>query len=119
MPDLDFSALYRRYAADIYRFALYLSGNKALADDITAETFTRVWMARDRIRVDTVKAYLLMIARNLYRDSLRKPHDEPLADYHDIADGASDPEAAVHAKVSWHQCSSRSERFRKRIARFC
>lgn len=98
MPGLDFTALYRRYAGDVYRFALYLSGNVAQAEDITAETFTRAWIARDRIRVDSVKAYLLMIARNLYRDGQRKPSDARLADQPDVRDGAPNPEAAAHAR---------------------
>src|SRR5438876_3724501 len=41
--DVDFHDLYSRYARDVHRFALYLSGNPALADDITSETFLRAW----------------------------------------------------------------------------
>jgi RNA polymerase sigma factor (sigma-70 family) len=69
---IDVGAVYDRYAKDVYRFALYLSGNRAQAEDITSETFARAWGARDQIRVGTVKAYLLMIARNLYRDGQRR-----------------------------------------------
>jgi RNA polymerase sigma factor (sigma-70 family) len=98
LADLDFSALYRRHAGDVYRFALYLSGDASQADDITAETFTRAWIARDRIRVDSVRAYLLMIARNLYRDALRKPADAAIADQPDPRDRSPDPEAAAQAR---------------------
>jgi len=69
---IDVGAVYNRYAKDVYRFALYLSGNRAQAEDIASETFARAWVARDQIRVGTVKAYLLMIARNLYRDGQRR-----------------------------------------------
>jgi RNA polymerase sigma-70 factor, ECF subfamily len=69
---MDFDTLYRRYARDVYRFALYLSGRPDEADDITAETFVRAWTSRQPIRVGTVKAYLFMIARNLYRAGLRE-----------------------------------------------
>ena len=31
----EFEALYERYARDIYRFALYLCGERATAEDIT------------------------------------------------------------------------------------
>jgi len=37
----DFSEIYRRYAPDVFRFALYLSGNRGDAEDITSETFVR------------------------------------------------------------------------------
>ncbi len=98
LSDLDFSALYQRYAADVYRFAVYLSGDRAEAEDIAAETFARAWIARDRIRVDSVKAYLLMIARNLYRDGRRRPSSDRLADRMDVRDRSPDPEATTHAR---------------------
>ncbi len=68
----DFEDLYQRYARDVYRFALYLSGNKALAEDIASETFVRVWTVRDTIRTESVKAYLFTIARNLHADGRRR-----------------------------------------------
>ena len=66
----DFHALYESYAPHVRRFALFLCGNEALADDITSETFVRAWTAPGAIRQETVKAYLFTIARNLYHDSL-------------------------------------------------
>jgi RNA polymerase sigma-70 factor (ECF subfamily) len=60
-----FHDLYESYARDVFRFALYLSGDPALADDVTSETFIRVWSSPEPVRLATVKAYLLTIARNL------------------------------------------------------
>jgi RNA polymerase sigma factor (sigma-70 family) len=94
----DFSALYQRYAQDVYRFSLYLSGNFALAEDLTAETFARAWVARERIRVGSVKAYLLTIARNLYRDVLRRRAETSLPENLDVADEAPGPEASAQAR---------------------
>lgn len=68
----DFHSLYQSYAPLVHRFALFLCGDSALADDITSETFVRAWTARGKIREATVKAYLFTIARNLYRDHLRR-----------------------------------------------
>ena len=62
----QFRELYESYARDVYRFALYLSGDPSLADDITSETFIRVWSSPEPVRLATVKAYLLTIARNLW-----------------------------------------------------
>jgi RNA polymerase sigma-70 factor (ECF subfamily) len=68
----EFQDIYQRYARDVYRFALYLSGNQALAEDITSETFVRLWASDEKmIRMLTIKAYLFSIARHLYVDSLR------------------------------------------------
>jgi RNA polymerase sigma-70 factor, ECF subfamily len=63
---INFHDLYQRYAPDVYRFAFYLSGNAADAEDITADTFVRAWTATDELKLPTVKAYLFTIARNLY-----------------------------------------------------
>jgi DNA-directed RNA polymerase specialized sigma24 family protein len=38
---VEFSNLYERHARDVYRFALFLSGNRSLAEDLTAETLSR------------------------------------------------------------------------------
>ena len=68
----DFSSLYKKYAPDVYRFALYLSGERGEAEDITSETFVRAWTAPGPIEMVTVKGYLFTIARNLFLQGLRK-----------------------------------------------
>jgi RNA polymerase sigma-70 factor (ECF subfamily) len=66
-----FHELYERYAEDVYRFALWLTGNSHDAREIAAETFVRAWTAPEEPRMETVKAYLFAIARNLYRKQWR------------------------------------------------
>ena len=68
----DIENLYKRYAGDVRRFALYLCGDVVMADEITSDTFVRLWMAAGRIRQPTVKSYLFTIARNAYTDLLRR-----------------------------------------------
>jgi RNA polymerase sigma-70 factor (ECF subfamily) len=68
----DFEALYRRYAPQVFRFALYLSGNRGEAEDITSETFVRAWTSAAPIRTATVKGYLFTIARHLHLEGLRR-----------------------------------------------
>jgi RNA polymerase sigma-70 factor (ECF subfamily) len=80
-----FHELYAAYARDVHRFALYFSGDPALADDVTSETFLRVWSSPEPVRLATVKAYLLTIARNLClmerrRNVRRESLDESFAD---------------------------------------
>lgn len=83
---LNFGDLYQRYAQDVFRFALYLSGNRTLAEDIVSETFMRALLAKEEIRVGTVKAYLLMIARNLYLTGIRNARGQD-----DLDQGMLDP----------------------------
>jgi DNA-directed RNA polymerase specialized sigma24 family protein len=55
---MNIESLYEGYSRDVFRFALYLSGNWQDAEDITAETFVRAWVAEDSIGLATVKGYL-------------------------------------------------------------
>jgi RNA polymerase sigma-70 factor (ECF subfamily) len=64
---VDFHNLFARYGRAVYRFAVYLSGDPSLAEEITQETFVRAWVMPGEVCGGTVKAYLLTIARNLYR----------------------------------------------------
>jgi RNA polymerase sigma-70 factor (ECF subfamily) len=63
---VDFHSVYDRYSRDVCRFALYLSGDPSLAEEIAQETFVRAWVTPDEIRGGTVKGYLLTIARHLF-----------------------------------------------------
>src|SRR6188474_3959180 len=95
-----FRELYERYYRDVYRFALFLTGDAARAEDLAADTFVRAWTARDRIRQETVRAYLLTISRNLFRDGLRaaRPHvalDERLQDGSPMADARVERASAL------------------------
>jgi RNA polymerase sigma-70 factor (ECF subfamily) len=78
-----FATLYARYHQDVYRFALFLTGDPSRAEDLASDTFVRAWMARNRIQQPTVRAYLLTITRNLYRDQcrLRRPPSVELDDH--------------------------------------
>ena len=69
---LKFQELYDEYANDVYRFAHWLSGDRFEAEDITSETFVRVWVRFSTIRTETLKAYLFTIARNIYLQKRRK-----------------------------------------------
>ena len=69
---LNFQELYDSYASDVYRFALWLAGDRSEAEDITSETFVRAWVRRNTIRTETLKAYLFTIARNYYLEQKRK-----------------------------------------------
>jgi RNA polymerase sigma-70 factor (ECF subfamily) len=93
----SFDQLYHECANDVFRFALYLCGSVEWAEDLTSETFVRAWARRDTLRMPTVKAYLLAIARNLYRQQVRRERRfTPLDD--DVPDRASGPEASAEQR---------------------
>jgi RNA polymerase sigma-70 factor (ECF subfamily) len=65
----SFTLLYRRKHPAIYRFALHMSGNSAVAEDVTQEVF--MTLIRDAKRFDpalgTLGGFLFGIARNHLR----------------------------------------------------
>lgn len=60
----QFEALVRGHSADLYRYAYWLCGQDALAQDLVQDTFLRAWRALDGLReVSAVKAWLVTILR--------------------------------------------------------
>ncbi|MFZ3202202.1 MAG: sigma-70 family RNA polymerase sigma factor [Candidatus Acidiferrales bacterium] len=88
----SFGELYKKHAADVYHFALYLSGERGEAEDITSETFVRAWTSPEPIRMATVKGYLFTIARNLFLQGLRKKSRQVALD-----EELRDPQAGPYA----------------------
>ncbi len=59
-----FDALVRRYADDLLRFGIWLSGDHALANDLVQETFLRAWKSLDSLKdVNAAKSWLITILR--------------------------------------------------------
>lgn len=102
-----FASLYDRYVDRVYRFVLYrVSGDSALAEDITSEVFVRAlrkiktftWQGRD------VGAWLLTIARNLVLDHFKSGKFRLEVVGADPPEGSSDqvidPEDSALSRVS-------------------
>lgn len=59
--------LFEQYSTSVFSYLLRLSGDRALAQDLTSETFYRAVLSIDGFRGDaSVKTWLLRIARNLF-----------------------------------------------------
>jgi RNA polymerase sigma-70 factor (ECF subfamily) len=60
----QFEALVRAHAGDLYRFAYWLCGQDALAQDLVQETLLRAWKSLDALRdADAAKPWLFTILR--------------------------------------------------------
>ena len=95
---INFDDLYDSYAQDVYRFSLFLSRDSDEAKDITSETFIRVWVRKNTIRTETLKAYLIMIARNIFLEKQRKMKRQVrLID--NYSDPTSSPENIVESRL--------------------
>lgn len=84
--DLEaFDELVRLYERRIFNFALRLSGNHHDAEDITVETFIRVFNAIANFRGDaTFSTWLFRIAHNVFLDMRKKERAHPHTSLQDV-----------------------------------
>jgi len=92
-----FGALYHRYQGRIFRFALLMSGSRAIADDVTQEVFLALLSGAHRFDParGPLATYLYGVARNqvlrvlarnrLYAPLEDEPDDEGSAPAHQLA----------------------------------
>lgn len=100
MPPLDalsFSDLYDQYYSDVFRFSYWLCGHREEAKDIAAETFVRIWTVETELQAQTVKGYLLTVARNIYlQNNSKRQHTQALSE--EILDDKASAEATIIAQ---------------------
>jgi RNA polymerase sigma-70 factor (ECF subfamily) len=72
--DDDFERLYAAHAEPLLGFLVYRTGDRALAEDVMADTFERVLRTRFRFdpRKSSEKTWVYTIALNLLRDHARR-----------------------------------------------
>jgi RNA polymerase sigma-70 factor (ECF subfamily) len=62
-----FTGLAKSYGLDLYRYAMWICGNDALAKDLVQETYLRAWKALDNLQDDrAAKSWLITILRREY-----------------------------------------------------
>lgn len=87
--EVDWQAAYHTDVPRLYNFFRYRVGDNQVAEDLTAETFTRAWRDRHRYRYDLAafSTWLFTIAKQVVADYFRKPHPEvSLAAAHHVSD---------------------------------
>jgi|SRR5215216_2043678 len=79
--EIDWEAVYKEYLPRVYNFFHYRTGDRALAEDLTAVTFEKAWRGRSRFRrnLSAFSTWLFTIARNVATDHFRRrKQDIPL-----------------------------------------
>ena len=88
-----FRRIFDRWARPVVSFVYDMVGDRALAEDLTQETFVRAYRYLDALRDETkFSTWLFSIARNVAREHLRSAHsrsqkvdldDETVLELHD------------------------------------
>jgi RNA polymerase sigma-70 factor (ECF subfamily) len=90
MKPEHFGQLMRQYLSPIYNFAYRLTNSADLANDITQETFIKVWQNLKQFNeAKSFKPWLFTIARHTAIDWLRKRKMIPFSDLRNQEDGGN------------------------------
>lgn len=98
------------FVPSVYRFALRLTGDRHLAEDVVQETFLRACRRLGRLRDEhAMRTWLFRIAVNAFRDEVRKAGRRPqlrLASEErlvDVSDAGKSPSTGLAARehVTW------------------
>jgi len=76
----------KMYKNQIFNYLNLMTGNKELAEELTQDTFVKVYFKAGTLKTDNLKAWIYKIATNLARSEFRKikvKHLLSLADFND------------------------------------
>ena len=87
-PRKDFSEIYDKYIEKIYRFIFLKVNSQDIAEDLTSETFLRVFESFKTNNIENPQAFLYRVARNLVTDHYREKGRTQIvsADYVSVVD---------------------------------
>lgn len=99
----EFGRFYDLYVKRIYRFAYLKVGSREEAEDLTSETFLKVWDYFSRTpnhKINNIKAFFYQVANNLITDFYRKKKLIPYSlDQFEGADKLVDSQAGEFEKM--------------------
>lgn len=109
--------LYKRYSRLVYTIALHVAGEQTAAEEITLDTFTKVWEKAGTYRADrgSVRVWLSTMARNRAIDVIRRDEVRWNAQYKiwaEMEKGFNPVERTAEAELDWQW---RSEQIREVI----
>lgn len=111
-----FEALVNAYSTDLYRYAYWLSGNKAVAEDVVQEAFLRAWKALDSLEDgNKAKSWLITIVRREHA-RLYERITPDFVDIHDLSlgdDRSLSPEEQTERKLMYQAVAELEVEYRE------
>lgn len=82
---MEFNIIYETYGKYIYNYALKLSCNPSIAEDIAQETLIKTWENLSQLKDDkAIKKWMRTICLNTFRMKMRKEYGKIELSYEDI-----------------------------------
>jgi RNA polymerase sigma-70 factor, ECF subfamily len=100
--------IYSTYKQAVYNYLLYLTGNVHIAEDLTQETFLKVFKYFNGFKGDSsIKTWLIKISRNTYLTYIKKYSavDSSLDDYESMS--VEDGLVNVNESILINHCLSK------------
>ena len=91
--------MYKLYADDIFKFIFVHTQDIELAEDLTADTFTKAWQKIDTFDGEHERGWLYKIAQNKITDHWRKKKSVPLSEEFEVIDDKPSTEARVEKSL--------------------
>ena len=111
----QFNELISVYMDDLYRYGYWLTGNRAVADDLVQETMVRAWKSFDKLKnPKAVKGWLITILRreNARRFERYQPQ-ESATPTEEIAANKADYDTSTEAFVLRNALEKLPEEYRE------
>lgn len=84
----EFNSLFKKHGRLLRNFLYYKFGDKAVAEDVTQESFIRLWQNCAKVTFETAKSYLYKIAVNLCIS--KKRSEKVRLEYESLPHGEAD-----------------------------
>jgi len=111
-----FEALAKMYGADLFRYAMWMCGNEALARDLVQETCLRAWKALHRLQDEkAAKSWLITILRREYARTFERKVP-PIANLDAIVEpesGEPEPDERAEVRLLRAGIASLSKKYRE------
>jgi len=125
MRTTKFKKLVHEYKNLVYNQALYSTGNRDDAADITQDVLIKLWNHLDNIESHSVKSWLLTVTRNRCIDASRKKREYSFSEFEDngvenrimqmTTEGESDPENCLNKAEAQQRISDAIARLPEKI----
>jgi len=116
----EFEGLFSNFSDVVYRLCLYKTGSVVKAEELTQETFLRVWksMASGKT-LERPKSYIYQIARNLivdyYKENKPISLDQLSEEGFEPTDGSTSPETLAEVSMIKNGINSLEKDYREVI----
>ncbi len=88
-----FIKIMNMYKEEVFRYMYLLSGNRETAEELTQETFVKVYFKAKTLKSENLKGWIFAIARNIARKEYKKRKLKkifPLSDFKNLKKGSFD-----------------------------